>query len=123
MIAAPPPPRPPEELKERKKQTVGVKVSDLINAGLVNTPLELETKYKGVHLKATIQQDGSVTFDDKPYDSLSTAAGMARKSVIGVPPGRKYPQTNGWTFWRYHDTETGKLEEIDLLRKRYLSKE
>ncbi len=73
-------------------------------------------KYKGVKLKATIQHDGAVAFDNDAYDSLSTAAGMARKSIIGVPECRKIPHTNGWTFWQFYDEKTGKLEEIDFLR-------
>ena len=98
---------------------VKVQVTDLIRAGFINPPLELEKEYKAVHLMATTQGDGSVIFDGEPYNSLSTAGGMARKSVIGAPPGRPYPQTNGWTFWKYRDTETGKLEEVNHLRQRY----
>jgi len=109
----------PGKVKKPPK-VVDVKVGDLIQAGLIIPPLELERKYKGVQLKATIEQDGSVVFDGERYNSLSIAGAMARKSIIGAPPGRRYPQTNGWTFWRYHDTETGKLEKIDLLRQRYL---
>ena len=61
-----------------------------------------------------------MTVKGESYDSLSTAGGMARKSVIGSPPGRQYPQTNGWTFWKFCDPETGKLIEIDALRQKYL---
>jgi len=84
--------------------------------------LDLEREYKGVHLKAAIQEDGTVVVDGKPYESLSTAAGMARKSVIGAPPGRPYPQTNGWSFWRFQDPQTAKLLEIDVLRQKYLKR-
>lgn len=101
---------------------LGVKLADLIQAGLVKTPLELERRYRKTHLKANIQADGRVIFDGESYDSLSTAAGMARKSVIGPRPGRKYPQTNGWTFWQYHDPQTGRLEEMDTLRQHFLEK-
>jgi len=73
-----------------------------------------------VHLKAVVQTDGTVSVDGELYDSLSTAGGMARKSVIGAPPGRQYPQTNGWNFWKFRDAETGKLTEIDVLRQKYL---
>jgi hypothetical protein len=51
--------------------------------------------------------------------SLSTAAGMARKSVIGSPAGHSFPQTNGWTFWMYLDD--GVLRQIDQLRQSYLA--
>ena len=119
-------PTPLKEQKRTKKHRsptmLGVKVTDLIQADLFKPPIELERRYKKTHLKASIQSDGRVIFDGEPYDSLSFAAGMARKSVIGAPPGRKYPQTNGWSFWQYHDPNTGRLEEIDTLRQRFLEK-
>ncbi len=99
----------------------GVHVSDLIRTNLTDPPLKLEKEYKGSYLEAVIQQDGSIVFDGQSYGSLSTAAGMARKSVIGAPPDRKFPQTNGWVFWKYRDSETGRLEEVDALRQRYLN--
>jgi Restriction Enzyme Adenine Methylase Associated len=72
-------------------------------------------------LTALVRPDGKVDFDGQAYDSLSTAAGMARKSVVGAPAGRPYPQTNGWTFWMYSDGDSGKLREIDYLRQNYLA--
>jgi predicted type IV restriction endonuclease len=106
--------------KTRAKSRVGVTVGDLIAAGLVSPPSPLHKTYKGTSLRATVQMDGSILYDGRAYKSLSTAAGMARKSVIGAPPGRKYPQTNGWTFWKIRDPATGKVEEIDILRQRCL---
>jgi hypothetical protein len=94
---------------------------NLIAAGLINAPLEVERIYKGVKLLATIQPDGRVAFGGQSYDSLSTAAGMARKSVIGATPGRPYPQTNGWTFWQFRDPKTGDLREVDSLRQAFLA--
>ena len=99
---------------------IGVELSDLITAGLIMPPLQVEKHYKGVRLEATIVQSGQVVWDGAPYDSPSTAAGMARRSVIGAPEGRAYPQTNGWSFWQYRDAETGRLCYIDELRQRYL---
>lgn len=96
------------------------RLADLIQAGLCRTPLQLERNYKGVQLKAVVQDDGTVSVGGERFDSLSTAGGMARKSVIGSPPGRPYPQTNGWTFWKFTDAETGMQIEIDVLRKKYL---
>lgn len=123
-------PTKPTPLRKEQKSTkkghsptmLGVKLTDLIQAGLLKTPIELERRYKKTHLKANIQADGKVVFDGKSYDSLSTAAGMARKSLTGGTPGQKYPQTNGWTFWQYHDQQTGRLEEIDTIRQRFLEK-
>jgi hypothetical protein len=96
-------------------------VGSLVNAGLIRTPFRIEREYKGVHLTALVRPDGKVDFDGQAYDSLSTAAGMARKSVVGAPAGRPYPQTNGWTFWMYSDGDSGKLREIDYLRQNYLA--
>ena len=97
----------------------GVSLQQLVEAGLLRPPLKLERTYKGHALSATVQPDGSVTFQGHSFSSLSTAGGMARKSIIGAPPGRDYPQTNGWTFWRYRD-EQGQLHKIDALRQQFL---
>ncbi len=106
----PPPPAPPK---------VAVTLSDLIAAGAIRPPLEIETPYKGRHLTARIEADGTVSWNGASYDSLSTAAGMARKSIIGAPPGREYPQTNGWGFWRFRDSD-GRLVPVDELRQRHV---
>jgi hypothetical protein len=96
-------------------------VGNLIQAGLIRTPFRIEREYKGVHFTALVRQDGKVEFDGQAYDSLSTAAGMARKSVIGAPAGRPFPQTNGWTFWMYSDEDDGALCDMDHLRQSYLA--
>jgi hypothetical protein len=94
-----------------------VTLKDLISSGTVTLPLDLETTYKGHGLTARIEADGNVTWSGATWDSLSTAAGMARKSIVGAPPGRGYPQTNGWTFWRFLDSD-GEWVPIDVLRRR-----
>jgi Restriction Enzyme Adenine Methylase Associated/Type I restriction enzyme R protein N terminus (HSDR_N) len=113
------------EKEERQQKTInipGVQVVDLVRANVIQPPLKLEKQYKGQQLEAVIQQDGTILFDGETYRNLSPAAGFARKSIIGRPVGSKgYPPTNGWTFWKYHDPQTGRLEEIDVLRQRYLA--
>jgi hypothetical protein len=79
-------------------------------------PLELEKVYNGRHLTARVELDGRVTCLGQTYNSLSTAAGGARATIIGAPSGRKYPQTNGWSFWRYRD-EDGQLQPVDNMRQ------
>ena len=116
----PPPPKPPKPRPAPRK--LRVRITDLIGAGLITPPLELYKDYKGVPFAATITQDGTIAYDNKTYNSLSTAAAMARKSVIGAPEGLKYPQTNGWTFWKYRNPQTDKVEEIDALRRVYLER-
>jgi hypothetical protein len=95
-----------------------ITVGNLIQAGLIRPPLQIERKYKNVHLTAVVRQDGKIEFDGQAYDSPSTAAGMARKSVVGSPARHTLPKTNGWTFWMYADD--GVLREIDQLRQSYL---
>jgi hypothetical protein len=94
-----------------------VTMQDLITSGTVRLPLDIETAYKGHQLTARIEADASVTWNGTRYESLSLAGGMARKSIVGAPPGRDYPQTNGWTFWRFRDAD-GRLVFVDVLRQR-----
>jgi hypothetical protein len=99
-----------------------VSIRDVVKAGLIQLPLDLEKTYLGHHIAARIEADGRITFAGDTYDSLSTAAGVARASIIGAPPGRKYPQTNGWIFWRFRDQD-GKLRPLDILRQRCFESE
>jgi len=106
---------------ETMKLMADATLDNLIATGLVRPPLEVERDYKGVHVTAVIEQNGKVVFAGEAYDSLSTAGGMARKQVVGAPPDRPYPQTNGWQFWQYRD-EHGELHAVEHLRKRYLDR-
>ncbi len=116
----PKPPRRTEQPPQKPRKAQGIQITDLIEARLINPPLRVEKEYLGSHLEAVIQPDGTILFDGVTYRSPSTAAGMARKSVMETPQGEGFPATNGWVFWKYYDSDTGKLEEIDLLRRRYL---
>jgi len=95
-----------------------VSLGQLISAGLVSVPLEVEHHYRGTDLTARIEGPDRVVFDGAVYDSLSTAGGMARKSVLGSPTGRAYPQTNGWGFWQYRGPD-GTLHQLDELRREF----
>jgi hypothetical protein len=96
-------------------------LQNLIAAGLIKTPLDLERDYKGVKLSAVIQPGGTVSFDGESYGSLSTAAGMAMKTVIGASPDRPCPATNGWTFWQFRDSKTGHLRDLASVREEFLT--
>jgi hypothetical protein len=98
-----------------------VTLRDLISSGTVRPPLDIETTYKGHRLVARIEANGSVTWDGTAYDSISIAGAMARKSIVGAPPGREYPPTNGWTFWRFKDSD-GRLAFVDALRQRHFAR-
>jgi predicted type IV restriction endonuclease len=94
---------------------------NLVAAGLVKPPLELERTYKGVRLTASIQPNGTVSFGSRTSLTLSAAGGIARKSVLGTSPQDPPPATNGWIFWQFRDSKTGKLREIDSLRQEFLA--
>ncbi len=96
----------------------GVSIQDLIQAGLIRPPTALMKRYKGRDFIAQIESDGRVTFDGVTYNSLSEAAGSARRSVIGNSTGHRYPPTNGWQFWQI-TTDAGSVGYIDVLRERY----
>lgn len=96
----------------------GVSLGQLIEEGLVRVPLDLEHRYKGAQLTARIEGPDRIVFAGQAYDSVSTAGGMARKSIVGSPPGRLYPQTNGWTFWEFR-TGDGALRQLDDLRRQF----
>ncbi|MEP6978226.1 MAG: restriction endonuclease [Thermoleophilia bacterium] len=97
-----------------------VSVRQLIEAGVIEPPLELRRQYKGHELTARIEEGGRVWCLGTIYDSVSLAAAMARHSIVGAPPGRKYPQTNGWTFWKFKDHD-GQFRELAVLRERLVS--
>lgn len=99
-----------------------VTMTDLFAEASLKPPVDLQKTYKGKLLTGRIESDGQVSFGGKRYQSLSTAAGLARKSVFGSPDGRPYPQTNGWTFWHFQDSD-GSWQELDVLRRRLWAKQ
>jgi predicted type IV restriction endonuclease len=74
------------KVRETAPATSEATLLNLFASGLVRAPMELERSYKGVKLTASIQADGTVSFGGESNDSLSTAARMARKTVIHAPP-------------------------------------
>lgn len=98
-----------------------VTMTDLFANVSLKPPVDLQKTYKGKLLTGRIESDGQVTFGGKRYESLSTAAGQARKTAMGSPDGRRYPQTNGWTFWHFQDSD-GSWQQLDTLRRRHWAK-
>jgi hypothetical protein len=108
----PRPPRPPGTPWRH------VTLGQLITAGLVRVPFEIEHHYRGTQLAARIEDSSRIVFQGSAYDSLSTAGGVARKSIAGPFPGRDIPQTNGWTFWQFRGSD-GNLHVLDDLRREF----
>lgn len=106
----------------KSKVQIPVSLNELIVAGLIQTPLRIESIYLDVDVEGRIVDEGGVEFDGVTYQSLSEAAGMARVKVKGPPSdGRKSYQTNGWTWWKARDASTGRLVSLDEFRQRYLA--
>ncbi len=99
----------------------GVSLTDLIDAGLLAPPVLIEREYKGASLTARIDRHGRVKFKNDVYDSLSSAAGAARASVIGLREDGRSPHTNGWTFWNLPGPG-GEPTPLEDLRRQFLSR-
>jgi predicted type IV restriction endonuclease len=96
----------------------GVQLSDLIRSGQITLPFRIEATWRKQPFTATITGPNAVVFKGNTHASLSVAAGMARNIANGLPgDGRKYWQTNGWTFWKYRDPKSGALRPLSDLRK------
>ena len=112
-----------EEVNKPTVRKKRISLKDIIDAGIIKPPLSLEQDYLGKHFTAMVNKDGDVVYDGKEYSSPSAAGGMAKVAVKGPPPtGKPYYSTNGWTFWKYKDPETGNLEELSHLYNIYLEK-
>ncbi len=81
------------------KKTYDVTLQDIIEAGLLSPPLRLFKQYKGKLLEAKLLPQGKVEFQGQTFNTSSSAAEVARGTVIGGKP-----HTNGWSFWQYLDT-------------------
>lgn len=89
------------------------KIPDLIAAGIIHPPVEIEVTFKTRRFTATIDADGMIQFNGASYRSLSHAGGIVRNEVNGPPPGgQPHWSTNGWTFWRYKDPASGQLHPL-----------
>lgn len=95
-----------------------IKLSDLIEAGIIKPPFAIHARFKGKDFKAKIDKDGFVLLDGKRHTSLSVAGGIVRATVSGKPAdGLPYRRVNGWTFWKFRDAD-GQTKSVDELRKR-----
>jgi hypothetical protein len=109
-------PQPPRRLVAR----LGVFVSGLIAAGVIDPPLDLERRYLDRKLTAQIEPDGSVTCEGRNFATLSSAASYARTTCSRKRDDdtSKLP-SNGWSFWQFRNP-AGELETMRDLRRRFL---
>ena len=77
-------------------------------------PLKIRASYRGATVEATINAAGEIEYNGKTYKSPSAAANDARlKHGFG---GAARVRTNGWTWWRFADSN-GAMKKLDLLRR------
>lgn len=74
--------------------------------------LELFADYDGKHLTAKVTVSG-IEYNGKTYD-VSPSAFAAKKDCGASDTAAS---TNGWKFWMYKDSTTGRALFIDTLRK------
>ena len=105
---APPDDEPTPRTRGRRTPTrYTTTMSDLLAAGLLQPDTRLVSTYASAAADATVNEDGTITWDGRTYATPS-AAGCA------VRDGRA---TNGWAFWAI-ETPTGKVT-LATLRARH----
>lgn len=98
----------------RGRPAGGASVADLIAAGLIHPPTEVEATYLNQRVTATINERGEFELAGEVFTSPSIAGGRARGLVKG--DGRIY-STNGWDFWHVRQPD-GSLVTLSALRSR-----
>ncbi len=102
------------------KRRYDVSLIQLIEAGLVKSPLQLEHSRNGQRLVAQLESNGTITWEGKRYNSPSGAGDAALTSVKGRTSKGANRSTDGWGFWSFKDHD-GVLKALDVLRQRYLA--
>lgn len=94
-------------LNKRSNKYYGIKVANLMQAGLLSEGTILISANNAWPAVAIVTPDGGISFNNESYDSPSAAAVAVRGS-----------ETNGWDFWAIQTAEG--LKSLASLRKRYL---
>jgi len=85
---------------------------DLKKKGVLPEGLKIYKEYKNIKLEAEIIENNKIKFNEKIYNSPSSAAIAAIQSA-----GSNRRTINGWKFWKYKDPKTGKEERLNALKK------
>ena len=75
--------------------------------------LKIYKEYKNIKLEAEIIENNKIKFNEKIYNSPSSAAVAA----IQQSTGSSRRTEDGWRFWKYKDPKTGKEERLNALKK------
>jgi hypothetical protein len=96
-----------------------VTLEEVLKGGGLKAPVKLLANYLGHELEATIRSDAKIEMGGEVFNSLSLAAGYARKPHFeGKVAKGKYPPTNGWEFWRCLDPKSGAMVPLSEIRSR-----
>jgi len=91
------------------------RIADLIRAGLINPPVDVERDNKGRRLVSRIEHDGNVSFDGRTYQSPATSGGHGQgRRHWNAQERSAAPDTNGWTVWRLRTRDGESVELADL---------
>jgi Protein of unknown function DUF262/Protein of unknown function (DUF1524)/Restriction Enzyme Adenine Methylase Associated len=107
--------RPPLRRAEggRPKAVHNVSLRDLIAWSVLHPPFEIRHTLRGRLLVARIIEDGTVVWNGRKFDTLSSAARAACASVTG-----QETELNGWAFWTFVDADE-RYRPLSTLRDRY----
>ena len=89
-----------------------VTLKAIIDAGLVAAPFRLEVTFKKQNNEATVEVDGTITYQGNVYNSPSHACSAIRDGKA----------CNGWVFWQFQDTN-GELKPLDALRQVFVARQ
>jgi len=90
-----------------------VRLSDMMELGLIAEGSELFAEYRGNRYVALLQGNGEILFEGQTYKTPSAAGGaITAKHNVNAP--------NGWVFWQSMGS-AGEAEPLENLRQKYLS--
>ncbi|WP_261555907.1 restriction endonuclease [Frankia tisae] len=93
-----------------------LKLTDLLNAGIVQPGSTLTADYRGGRRTAEVLPDGKVRFGGERL-SLSAAGAAAKVDIAGPGLPDSARQTDGWEFWKAPDPTSGQLISLRNLRR------
>jgi hypothetical protein len=102
------PPAEPGTASVKRRTHHGIRVTHLVEAGLIRENERLVGRRKSQQYQARVLGDGSI---ETPPGTVSTAPTAAMMAAVGVA-------SNGWAFW--HVDRTG--ERLNSVRQRYLDR-
>lgn len=105
-----------------EKSLLGPTLASLVDSGAIAAPAVVRGDAKGTVVEATVEMDGTITYQGKTFNSPSVAAGHAITATTGfTTPGRSYASVNGWAFWRVADV-TGQWRSLKEVRDEQTSR-